>query len=166
MNGSLVSRGRGKAFEREMFLSLQEWFKDEGSYYIERNPDRFSGSGVSAKSPPDLLSITKSHSYLIECKSRSSPSLSFVSLPTHQAEYLDNFEKIKDECQSFIAVNFYSKRKGSRYNIAYMIPYSYWSGYQIKYPRKSISMKHLEIDIPWMKMERANGIWTRPKGII
>ena len=168
---------RGKSFENELRKAFL--VKYPGAY-VERNPDRLTGRwgtdgrAISLPSPPDLIvNGARDSNYLIECKAQQGVSIPFArgkdkvtgelrpTLSDHQHDYLMDYDKISDHHFGYVAVNFYEKRS---YKKAWLIPISYWSNYQARYPRKSLAMKHLESDIPDMEMLwGGNGIWILPE---
>lgn len=165
-----MGRGRGKVFEGEVLRALCERYP---SCYVERNHDRtiYGKPELSLPSPPDLIAILPHANYLIECKAKGGKSMPFKysgggdTLSQHQHDYLMQWENISDQCKAFVAVNLYNNKKG-RFNRAWLVPIEYWSRYQSRYPRKSISIKHLEDDLPDHELIRLPGSkWELPSWV-
>ena len=164
---------RGKSFETELRNAFRT--KHPGKY-IERNHDRLTGkwgengNAISLPSPPDLLvnggGANGIRCYLIECKAQQGVSIPFMrkkdspTLSDHQHDYLMDYEASGEIFHGFVAINFYKKRSFKK---AWLVPITYWSQYQDRYPRKSLAMKHLEQDLPNYELHwQGKGVWKLP----
>ena len=165
-----MGRGRGKTFEKELLDALRERYPDG---YIERNQDRtvYGRPDLSLPSPPDLIALTGDDNYLIECKAKAGKSMPFFysssgpTLSEHQEEYLLNFDALSESHHGYVAINLYNNKKG-RFNRAWLVPIEYYVHYMNRYPRKSISIKHLENDLPNNELIRLRGSrWQLPEWV-
>lgn len=150
----------GKRFEYELLKSLRA---KHPSAFSERQPDRLYRSGASQPSPPDILFNGSHASYLIECKVVKGMSLPLDRLSPHQHDYLMRYDNISSKHHGFVAVLYYNGQRGKgRVHNAWLVPISYWSEYQSNHPRKSVSIKHLEGELPKHRCLWVAGAWELP----
>lgn len=152
----------GKRFEYTLLKQLRH---DYPGSYIERNVDRLYGRGnYSVKSPPDIIANTPCFDALIECKAVKGQSLPFNRLSLHQLHYLEQYHNISDRHLGLIAVLYYNGQRGKgRVHDAWLIPVTYWTQYESRYPRKSIARKHVEVELDDYRCYWSRGKWTLPK---
>lgn len=141
-----MSKGKGKSFERDLAKAFRSKYPKS---FVERIPDKMIGKGnVSVQSPPDLVVNSPRYQYLIECKVVKGISLSLSRLSPHQHDYLEVYDRISLTHKAYVAVCFYNGKLGkARVNRAWLVPIHYWDGYTERHDRKSIAMKHLEVEL-------------------
>ena len=147
----------GKVFEYQLRDAFKKKYPDA---FVERQVDRMFGSGASVQSPPDLIVNRDGAAYLIECKATKGKSIAFDRLSAHQLTYLQKYDAIGECHHGFVACLFYNGQRGSgRVYRAWLVPISYWHDYQYRYPRKSISVGHVE-----MELGRFELLWVSGRG--
>jgi hypothetical protein len=147
----------GKRFEYELLKAFKTKHPDG---YCKRFTDSMFGKGMSQASPPDFIINVKEYDALVECKAVKGISLPFSRLSLHQLQELEHYDSISDRHSGYVAVLYYNGQRGrGRSHRAWLIPITYWSTYQDKYPRKSMSVKHVERDL-----KENECIWVPGKG--
>lgn len=150
----------GKTFEYQLRNAFRKKYPDA---FVERQTDRMYQGGASAQSPPDLIVNRDGANYLIECKATKGKSIPFSRLGDHQKRYLERYDSIGSQHHAFVACLFYNGQRGSgRVYRSWLVPILYWSDYQKKHPRKSMSINHIERDLRSHKLEWSKGEWHLP----
>lgn len=132
---------RAKDFERDIInLYKRTW---PGSY-VERNVDRMFGkSGISIKSPPDIIFNSNAQCSLIECKIVKGKSLPLSRMSEHQEEYLAKYDEMGTWFHGEIAVMFYGDSP-KQWKRAFILNIADYQSFVEENDRKSIPIKYFE----------------------
>lgn len=122
-----------------MLNSLRDW--DEYGFH-HKFADAMYKPGMSAESPPDLISVSSLDrvARLIECKVVKGKSLPFDRLAEHQRKALTFFPG-----EAYVAILYYNGKRGKeRLAKAYLVPIWHWSVIKTTLKRKSLPLSWLE----------------------
>jgi Holliday junction resolvase len=151
--------GVAKQYERDMLHSL----RTQG-VWVERFVDKVYGEGRSLKSPPDLIGVKDGHSYLIECKSVKGKSLPNANVSDHQIKALLHHRAHGGS--SYLAILYYNGKRGkATLRETWLVPIKWYTDYFTRYPRKSLSLLHLQGELDplhraeWVGRKEEVGPW-------
>lgn len=131
----------GKRFEEKFRLTM------EPHAFVLRIPDSVymqEGHIKSNETEADFIVVTKTDTYLVECKATAKKSLSYSNVKEHQEAALFDFDEVGEHTHGILAVEFYDHAGYRRPHQMFLLPISEWLEFKALSDRKSMPISWFE----------------------